>query len=48
MDELRQLASELLETEKLFLLEEKVEYRTAVVVVVAPRGAVLGPGRLRK
>jgi hypothetical protein len=38
MDELRYLAAELLETEKRFLLEEKEEYRTAVLVVVSPEG----------
>lgn len=36
MDDLRKLALQLLDTEKRFLLEEKEEYRTAVVVVVTP------------
>ncbi len=38
MDNLRQLAAELLEIEKRFLLEEKEEYRTAIVVVVTSAG----------
>src|SRR4051812_8794035 len=36
MDDLRQLALQLLEIEKRFLLEDREEYRTAVVVVVTP------------
>ena len=36
MDDLRKLALEILESEKRLLLEEKEEYRTAVVVVVTP------------
>ena len=36
MDDLKRLALELLETEKRFLLEDKEEYKTAVVVVVTP------------
>ena len=36
IDDLRKLALELLETEKRFLLEDKEEYRSAVVVVVTP------------
>ncbi len=38
MDDLKKLALELLETEKRFLLEDKGEYSSAVVVVVAPKG----------
>lgn len=38
MDDLRQLALQLLEVEKRFLLEDREEYRTAVVVVVTPEG----------
>lgn len=36
MDDLKQFALQLLEIEKRFLLEDKEEYRTAVVVVVTP------------
>lgn len=36
MDDLKKLALELLETEKRFLLEDKDDYRPAVVVVVTP------------
>jgi len=36
IDDLKTLALELLETEKRFLLEDKEEYRTAVVVVITP------------
>jgi len=37
MDELKQLALELLEIEKKYLLEDKEEYSCAVVVVVTPK-----------
>jgi len=38
MDAIKQLALELLETEKRYLLEDKSEYSAAIVVVITPEG----------
>jgi hypothetical protein len=38
MEAIKQLALELLETEKRYLLEDKSEYSAAIVVVITPEG----------
>jgi len=38
MDAIKQIALELLETEKRYLLEDKSEYSAAIVVVITPEG----------